>query len=125
MYNNSFKDNGWGLKIQASCMDIVLRHNNFTGNTFDVGTNGSLLLNTFNHNYWDKYEGYDPDKAQIVDLASRPVSMFSMVVEKNPPAMILFRSLITVLMDKSEKVLPSLTPENLKDDYPLMKPLQL
>lgn len=125
MYNNSFKDNGWGLKIQASCMDIVLKNNNFIGNTFDVGTNGSLVLNTFTHNYWDKYEGYDLNRDKIGDVPYRPVSMFSMVVEKNPPAMILFRSLITVLMDKSEKVIPSLTPENLKDDHPLMKPLQL
>ncbi|MEI8280192.1 MAG: nitrous oxide reductase family maturation protein NosD [Bacteroidota bacterium] len=122
---NTFKNNGWGLKIQASCLDIILTNNNFMGNTFDVGTNGSLVLNTFNHNYWDKYEGYDLNKDKVGDVPYRPVSMFSLVVEKNPPAMVLFRSLITVLMDKSEKVIPSLTPENLKDEYPLMKPLQL
>jgi nitrous oxidase accessory protein len=29
------------------------------------------------------------------------------------------------MMDKSEKVIPSLTPENLKDNHPLMKPLPL
>lgn len=125
MHKNSFYGNGWGLKIQASCMDINLNNNNFIGNTFDVGTNGSLVLNNFDHNYWDKYEGYDLDKNKIGDIPYRPVSMYSMVIEKNPPAMILFRSLITTLMDRSEKVLPSLTPENLKDDHPLMKPVQL
>lgn len=55
---NVFNGNGWGLKIQANCMDNVITENNFTGNTFDVSTNGSLVLNTFNNNYWDKYEGY-------------------------------------------------------------------
>jgi nitrous oxidase accessory protein len=35
--------------------------------------------------------------------------------------MILFRSFITALLDKTEKILPSITPENLKDNAPLMK----
>ena len=122
---NIFKNNGWGLKIQASCMDIVLHANNFIGNTFDVGTNGSLVLNKFDGNYWDKYEGYDLNKDKIGDIPYRPVSMFSMIIEKNPSAMMLFRSLISTLMDKTEKVIPSLTPENLKDNFPLMKALPL
>ena len=122
---NVFKSNGWALKIQASCMDITLQQNNFIGNTFDVGTNGSLVLNTFNNNYWDKYEGYDLNHDNNGDVPFRPVSMYSMIIEKNPPAMILFHSLITTLMDKSEKVIPSLTPENLKDEHPLMKSIPL
>lgn len=125
MEKNIFKDNGWGLKIQASCMDIVLKYNNFLGNTFDVGTNGSLVLNTFSNNYWDKYEGYDLNKDGIGDVPYRPVSLYSMIIEKNPPAMILFRSFMTNLLDKTEKVLPVFIPENLKDDKPLMKPINL
>ncbi len=121
MTYNTFTNNGWALKIQASCMDVVLEFNNFMGNTFDVGTNGSLTLNKFNQNYWDKYEGYDLNKDKIGDIPYRPVSMYSMIVEKYPPAMILFRSFITTLLDKTEKILPSLTPENLKDNAPLMK----
>jgi nitrous oxidase accessory protein len=125
MQKNSFTDNGWGLKIQASCQDISVSYNNFTGNSFDVGTNGTLVLNTFNNNYWDKYEGYDLNKDGEGDIPYHPVSLYSMIVEKNPPVMILFRSFITTLMDKTEKVVSSLTPENLKDDHPLMKPLPL
>ncbi len=125
MYKNSFINNGWAFKIQASCMDVTLAQNNFTGNTFDIGTNGSLVLNKFTNNYWDKYEGYDINKDGIGDVPYRPVSMYSMIVEKNPPAMILFHSMIVSLMDKSEKIIPSLTPENLKDENPLMKPLPL
>lgn len=118
---NTFKNNGWGMKIQASCMDIVVTKNDFIGNTFDVGTNGSLVLNTFNNNFWDKYEGYDLNKDKIGDVPYRPVSLYSMIVEKNPPAMMLFRSFITSLMDKTEKILPSITPENLVDEHPMMK----
>ena len=125
MQKNVFRDNGWAIKMQASCMDIKLEKNNFINNTFDMGTNGSLVLNTFKNNYWDKYEGYDLDKDKIGDIPYRPVSMYSMIIEKNPPAMMLFRSFITTLLDKTEKLLPSLTPENLKDEHPLMKPLAL
>lgn len=120
MKRNVFENNGWALKIQASCMDVILESNNFIGNTFDVGTNGSLVQNQFKNNYWDKYEGYDLNKDKIGDIPYRPVSMYSMIVEKYPPAMILFRSFITTLLDKTEKILPSLTPENLKDNSPMM-----
>jgi nitrous oxidase accessory protein len=48
-----------------------------------------------------------------------------MIIEKNPPAVILFRSFITTLLDKTEKVLPSLTPEDLKDNRPSMIPFLL
>jgi nitrous oxidase accessory protein len=122
---NIFDGNGWAMRIQASCMDNVVEKNNFLSNTFDVGTNGSLVLNSFDHNYWDKYEGYDLNKDKMGDIPYRPVSLYSMIVEKNPTAMMLFRSFMTSLLDKSEKILPTLTPENLKDNYPLMKPLHL
>lgn len=123
--SNSFKNNGWGLKIQASCMDINVHYNNFTGNTFDVSTNGSLVLNSFNNNYWDKYEGYDLNKDKKGDVPFHPVSLFATIIEKNPPAIFLFRSLITALMDKTEKLLPGITPVDLVDQHPYMHPVKL
>lgn len=125
MKRNAFLKNGWGLKIQASCMDIDLNRNNFIGNTFDVSTNGTLVLNRFTGNYWDKYEGYDLNRDRVGDIPYRPVSLFSVILERNPTAMIMFRSFISTLMDRAEKILPSLTPEGLKDDQPLIKPLVL
>jgi nitrous oxidase accessory protein len=122
---NIFQRNGWAIKIQASCMDVRVSDNNFLSNTFDIATNGVLVLNSFNHNYWDKYEGYDLNKDNVGDVPFHPVSLFSMIVEKNPSAMMLFRSFMATLLDKTEKIIPSLTPENLKDDYPLMKPIPL
>jgi nitrous oxidase accessory protein len=122
---NRFDANGWALKIQASCNDNTIAANNFTNNTFDVATNGSLVLNTFNGNYWDKYEGYDLNRDGTGDVPYRPVSLFSMVVERNPNAMMLFRSFMVSLLDKTEKVLPGITPENLKDDRPVMRPLAI
>lgn len=125
MERNLFQNNGWAMKIQANCMDIVVTKNNFLGNTFDVATNGSLVLNTFNLNFWDKYEGYDLNKDKLGDIPYRPVSLFSMILEKMPPAMMLFRSFMVTILDKTEKIIPSITPENLIDDSPLMKALPL
>ncbi|WP_026729681.1 nitrous oxide reductase family maturation protein NosD [Flavobacterium denitrificans] len=122
---NIFKDNGWGMKIQASCMDNQIAFNNFLANTFDISTNGSLVLNHFNNNYWDKYEGYDLNRDGIGDVPFHPLSLFAVITENNPSAMLLFRSFMITLLDKSEKILPSITPDNFVDETPEMKSLQL
>ena len=122
---NVFQANGWAMKIQASCMDNEIVNNNFIANTFDMGTNGSLVLNKFNTNYWDKYEGYDLNKDGVGDVPYHPLSLFAVLVEKNPAAMLLFRSFMITLLDKSEKVLPSITPDNFVDNSPLMHSLPL
>ncbi|MFZ4797175.1 MAG: nitrous oxide reductase family maturation protein NosD [Bacteroidia bacterium] len=123
--NNSFNNNGWGMKIQASCMENNIINNNFKNNTFDVSTNGSLVLNVFNKNYWDKYEGYDLNKDNIGDIAYHPLSLFSIIVENNAAVMLLYQSFFAMLLDKSEKVIPSLTPTNFIDEQPLMHPILL
>ncbi len=122
---NSFQNNGWAIKVQASCDDNTFHHNNFTGNSFDVGTNGTMVLNKFQNNYWDKYDGYDMNKDGTGDIPYHPVSMYSMIIEQNPTTLILFRSFMVSLLDKAEKAIPSLTPENLFDDKPMMKLLKL
>jgi nitrous oxidase accessory protein len=122
---NTFKYNGWGLKIHASCMDNEITKNNFIGNSFDIGTNGSLVLNTFDENYWDKYEGYDLNKDLYGDIPYHPLSLFSVIVESNPVAMLLYRSFMVTLLDKSEKLIPSLTPDNFIDNKPVMKAYDL
>lgn len=122
---NIFKENGWAIKVQASCENNSFQRNNFTGNSFDVGTNGSLSLNEFSSNYWDKYEGYDINRDGVGDVPYHPVSMYSMIIEQNPNALMLLRSFTVQLLDKAEKAIPSLTPENLVDKKPMMKSLKL
>jgi nitrous oxidase accessory protein len=122
---NSFKSNGWAIRVQASCSENTFQNNNFLGNTFDVATNGATMLNLFNNNYWDKYEGYDMDRNGLGDIPYHPISMYSMVIEQNPTALMLLRSFIVSLLDRAEKAIPSLTPENLLDEHPLMKPIPL
>ncbi len=122
---NLFRENGWAIKVQASCEANNFYQNNFIGNSFDVGTNGTLMLNKFYNNYWDKYEGYDMNKDGIGDVPYHPVSMYSMIVEENPNSLILLRSFMVNLLDKAEKAIPSLTPENLVDGKPMIKPNKL
>ena len=122
---NLFRENGWAIKVQASCEDNNFHHNNFINNSFDVATNGTLVLNKFYNNYWNKYEGYDMNKDGIGDVPYHPVSMYSMIVEQNPNSLLLLRSFIVSLLDKAEKAIPSLTPENLVDDKPMIKPNKL
>ena len=124
MEGNQFRENGWALRVQASCDANVIRQNNFTGNSFDVSTNGSLVLNTFDGNYWDRYEGYDLNRDGVGDVPFRPVSLYAVVVERMPYGLMLLRSFMVYLMDKAEKIIPSLTPEQLMDETPSMRPLE-
>lgn len=120
-YRNDFENNGWGMKINANCMENRISGNNFINNTFDVSTNGTMVMNSFKGNYWDKYDGYDLDKNGVGDVPFHPLSLYSYLVENNPSVMLLFRTFIMDLLDKTEKIIPSLTPESFVDDYPLMK----
>ncbi len=120
--NNTFNNNGWALKLMASNDDNIFTANNFFANTFDISTNGNLVLNKLEENYWDKYEGYDLNKDQIGDVPYRPINLFSVILEKIPSAVILWRSFLVTLLDRMEKVIPSITPENMIDNSPKMKP---
>jgi nitrous oxidase accessory protein len=119
---NVFENNGCALRIQASCDDNRIERNNFKTNTFDITTNGTLVLNTFRNNYWDKYEGYDLNHDGTGDVAYHPVSLYSMIIDRIPIAAIFLRSFLVTLMDRTEKAMPGITPENFKDDSPKMKP---
>ncbi len=118
---NTFGKNGYALKIMANCQQDTFLQNNFSGNTFDAATNGTLNNNLFNNNYWDKYEGYDLNKDKIGDVPYQPVSLYSMLIEQMPYAVMLLRSFTVDLIDRAEKNIPSLVPETIQDKAPLMK----
>lgn len=120
--DNDFLENGYAVRLQASSDDNTFAQNNFSGNTFDFATNGTMVLNKIDSNYWDRYQGYDLDRDGTGDVPYRPVNIYSMIVERIPAAVLLWRSFLVMLMDKAEKVIPVVTPENLKDNSPSMKP---
>lgn len=124
-YNNSFENNGWAIKINSNCMENKVIRNNFINNTFDVSTNGTIVMNEFRFNYWDKYEGYDLDKDKVGDVPFHPLSLYSVLVEQNASVMLLFRSFLVDMLDRTEKIIPSLTPESFVDDQPSTKPIKI
>jgi nitrous oxidase accessory protein len=123
VFHNQFNENGWAVRVQASCDDNQFSGNNFTANTFDIATNGLTTLNKFDRNYWDKYEGYDLNHDGGGDIPYHPVSLFATITEQMPHGLMLLHSFMVNLMERAEKIVPSLTPEDLMDTQPIMKPI--
>jgi nitrous oxidase accessory protein len=119
--HNNFLENGWAIKLMADAQDNRFARNNFIGNSFDVATNSRHHYSTFSENYWDNYQGYDLDRDGFGDKPFRPVRLFSLMVEHNEPSLLLLRSFFIDLLDAAERVIPSLTPETLVDDRPVMR----
>ncbi|HYV94905.1 MAG TPA: nitrous oxide reductase family maturation protein NosD [Chitinophagales bacterium] len=122
---NQIHSNGWALKILGDCYSDTIVENNFSGNTFDVTTNSNENQNLFSKNYWDKYRGYDLNRDGIGDVPFRPVSLYSKLVETVPNSVLLLHSFFVNVLDQTEKILPSITPEQFRDDSPKMKPYDL
>lgn len=118
--NNQFVKNGWALKLMANSMGNFFYENNFITNSFDVSTNSQQNFNTFDRNYWSNYSGYDLNKDGFGDVPFRPVTLFSMMVEKQSTSLILLNSLFIKLLDIAESIIPALTPEALTDSKPRM-----
>jgi nitrous oxidase accessory protein len=117
---NNFSKNGWALKLMANSMGNFFYENNFIANSFDVSTNSQQNFNMFDRNYWSNYSGYDLNKDGFGDVPFRPVTMFSMMVEKQPTSLILLNSMFIKLLDVAESIIPALTPEALIDSKPRM-----
>ena len=123
IHNNTFKQNGWAMRLLGSCMDNTITANNFLNNTFDVTTNSIRNYNEYTGNYWNEYTGYDLDKDGIGDVPHHPVKLFSYVVTRTESSIILLRSLFIDILNFAEKVTPVFTPATLVDEKPLMKPV--
>ncbi len=123
--HNTFRQNGWALKISGGCMYNRVIANNFISNTFDLSQAGRGADNEYVGNYWSEYSGYDLDRDGVGDVPFRPIKLFSYVVDQTPEAMVMLRSLFVDLINLAEKVSPVLTPANVQDPQPQMEPLPI
>ena len=124
-YNeNTFTENGWGIRIRGGCYQNDFWDNNFFNNTFDVAYDNNVNDNKFRSNYWSDYTGYDLNKDGVGDVPYRPVKLFSYISNRTPESIVLLRSLFIDIMNFSEKVAPVFTPENLIDETPRMEPIK-
>lgn len=119
--NNVFENNGWAVKIMANSMDNNFTANDFINNSFAVATNSRQNFNRFDGNYWQDYKGYDLNRDGTGDVPHRPVGLFSLIVEKQSPALVLLKSFFISLLEVSESIFPVLTPEALADKSPRMR----
>lgn len=123
--HNEIRDNGWGIRLISASNNDTIRANNFQGNTFDFTTNVSYNHNFVDGNYWDNYEGYDLNKDGTGDVPYHPLSLFSMLAESNETVLLFFRSFLMNILDATEKLLPTITPDNYVDHIPSMKPFSV
>ena len=123
--HNLFDDNGWGLKIAANCEGNQVEENVFRANSFDLSTNGHTVMNSFDRNFWDQFQGYDLDRDGLGDTPFHPVSLFAVLSERVPEALVFQRSFLSFLLDQSEHVMPSVTPDQMVDNHPLMRADQI
>ena len=120
IHANDIELNGWAVNIKSNSARNRFTDNNFIENSFDVQTDSPRNNNEFEGNYWSQYEGYDLDRDGIGDVPYRPVSLFSMVITKQPESLILLRSMFIKLLDTAERIAPVLTPKTLFDENPKM-----
>jgi len=118
---NNIELNGWAVNIKSSSSRNRFTENNFIENSFDVRTDSPRNNNLFDGNYWSNYEGYDLDRDGIGDVPYRPVSLFSIIIERQPESLILLRSMFIRLLDTAERIMPVLTPQTLYDENPKMQ----
>lgn len=118
---NTFRSNGWAIKVSGGCYLNKFTKNNFVSNSFDVSYNSKVNDNLFLNNYWSDYNGYDIDKDGKGDIPYRPVKLFSYVVNRTPETIVLLRSLFVDLINFSEKVSPVFTPDDLQDVMPSIR----
>ncbi len=118
--HNLFENNGWAIRLMANSMENFFKKNNFISNSFEVATNNTRNYNTFTNNYWSEYNGYDINRDGIGEVPHHPVKLFSIIVEKNRPTLLLLRSFFVEILNAAEKIFPVLTPETLIDTKPEM-----
>lgn len=119
-HKNEMELNGWAVNIKSNSSRNRFTENNFIENSFDVRTDSPRNNNEFEGNYWSHYEGYDLDRDGTGDIPYRPVSLFSVIIEKQPESLILLRSMFIRLLDTAERIVPVLTPKTLYDEKPKM-----
>lgn len=119
---NQIRKNGWAVRILGSADENSFKGNTFADNVFDVATNSRDSLNTFEGNFWSRYSGYDLDGNGVGDVPYRPVAIFGYWVNQYAVLIMLLSAPVIEFLEVAERVLPVITPVDLKDASPLLHP---
>jgi nitrous oxidase accessory protein len=118
---NRLERNGWAIRLMSDADANTIARNDFLGNAFDVVASGDRNSTRLAGNYWDAYRGYDLDRDGVGDVPHHPVRLSALIVDNNPPALVLLRSFLLHLLDAAERVLPVLTPAAVVDRAPALR----
>ncbi len=118
---NRLERNGWAVRLMTNADDNTIAGNDFVANAFDVVASGERNSTRMHGNHFDAYRGYDLNRDGIGDIPHHPVRLFALIVENNPPTLILLRSFLLDLLDLAERVLPVLIPAVVVDTAPSMR----
>lgn len=121
--SNLFRRNGRAVRLLASTEGGAFTGNAFEGNSFDVVVNSRGITTAFRGNWWDAHRGWDLDRDGTSDIPHHPVRLFALLVERSEPTLLLQRSLFVRLIDAAERAVPVLTPQNVSDPEPRMRPI--
>src|SRR5690606_4748687 len=119
---NRFRQNGRAVRLLANSESGRFNRNSFEGNSFDVVVNSRTIRADFTGNWWDAYRGWDLDRDGVGDVPHHPVRLFTLLVERSEPALLLQRTLMVRLMDAAERAMPVLTPTGIVDAAPMVRP---
>ena len=117
---NEFKRNGWAMKFSGGCETNIVSNNHFLYNSIDLVVSSKINDNSFDHNYWSEYAGYDLDKDGVGDVPHYPVKLYSYILNQVPESVVLMRSLFVDLVNFAEKTSPVFTPKDVIDHFPQM-----
>ncbi len=120
---NELEKNGFALQVFGNCEENKFIRNTFRANFFDVGYNAKETSNDFSGNYWDQYAGYDLNRDGFGDIPFKPVRVFSYWLTKYNPLAVLLLSPALEFLETAERAFPVITPVNLVDSKPLMRPI--
>lgn len=119
---NRVKKNGWAVRILGSADENTFRGNSFEDNVFDVATNSRDTLNTFEGNYglghlytiWIRMVlgMCHTDRLQSLRYG---VNQYSVLI-------MLLSAPVIEFLEVAERVMPVITPVDLKDPAPLLRP---
>ena len=121
---NEFRRNGWAIKFSGGCESNQITKNEFLYNSIDLVVSSKLNNNTFDHNFWSEYTGYDLDGDHVGDVPHYPVKLYSYIHSQVPESVVLLRSLFVDIINYAEKLSPVFTPKDVKDNFPKMKRLK-
>jgi len=121
MLGNRFERNGWAIRLMTNADNNTIARNDFIANAFDVVASGERNSTKLFGNHWDSYRGYDLNHDGVGDVPHHPVRLFALIVESNPPTLVLLRSFLLELLDLAERVLPVLVPATVIDTAPAMR----